>query len=312
MKHLPAVILLLIPILCSSQKVDFSEVDNYVWSLEVNKDIPIPELTGKLTMPFRSELHKVRAIFFWIASNIEYDNEDKEPELYADYPSARENLNETYKSRKGVCSGYSHLFRYMLRLSGIRSMVITGYARNDLKNIYPKKPNHAWNAVRIEDIWYLFDVTWARDSSKRVNDFWFKTDPELFVLNHYPIYRPYTFTQNQYSFEDFCQFPIYTRMFFDLNFTDEISRTGHFNAHNDTVTIPLKQNKKYLLLPRLYDTWKKEWISSQEGGFVTGTDSFSLYIPAKGDFVLKLGALRRENNSYIIYDKLIYYTIENR
>ena len=76
-------------------------------------------------MPFSSDLLKVRALFFWLAANlIEYDYKDNETGLWTNYASVKEKLNDTYKFRKGVCSGYSHLFKYMLRLSGIRSRVI--------------------------------------------------------------------------------------------------------------------------------------------------------------------------------------------
>jgi transglutaminase/protease-like cytokinesis protein 3 len=312
MKQLLAIILLLIPIITCSQNNDFSEVDNYVDSLKVDKDISISDLTRKLTMPFSSDLLKVRALFFWLASNIEYDYKDNETSLWTNYPSVKEKLNDTYKFRKGVCSGYSHLFKYMLRLSGIKSKVISGYARNDLKSCFPQNPNHAWNSVKIENKWYLFDVTWARDTLKKVNDFWFKTDPDIFILNHYPLYEPYTFTKKQYSFEDFYQFPIYTSSFYDLKFTNDISKIGHFNAVNDTVTININPNFKCLLLTKLYDIHNKKWIPAQPGGFVSGADYFKLYIPKKGDFVLKLGALKQNDNSFVIYDELVFYTIENK
>ena len=312
MKHLIAIILLLIPVITCSQSKDFGDVDNYVKTLKVDKDIPISELTKKLTMPFSSDLLKVRALFFWLAANIEYDHKSTKISFWTKYPSDKEKLKDTYKFRKGACSGYSHLFKHMLRLSGIRSRVITGYSRIDLNSCFPKNPNHAWNSVKIGNKWYLFDVTWASDTLKKVNDFWFKTDPDIFILNHYPVYQPYTFTKTQYSFKDFCQFPIYTRLFYDLRFSDDLSKTGHFTVVDDTITINLKPNDKCVLLTKLYDIHNKEWIPARPGGFVSGADHFKLYIPKKGDFVLKVGALKQDGNSFEVYDELVYYTIENK
>ena len=313
MKHLLAIILILIPVITCSQSYDFSIVDNYVDTLKVDEDIPISDLTRKLTMPFSSDLLKTRALFYWLAANIEYDYKDNETNLWTNYPSVKTKLNDTYKFRKGVCSGYSHLFKYMLGLSGIRSRVITGYSRTDLENYFPSKnPDHAWNSVKIENKWYLFDVTWARDTLQKVNDLWFKTDPDIFILNHYPLYEPYTFTKKQYSFEDFCQFPIYTSLFYDIKFTNDISKTGHFNAVNDSVTIKIKPNFKCLLITRLYDTHSKKWIPTQPGLFESGAEYYKLHIPKKGNFVLKLGALKQDANSFAVYDELVYYTIENK
>ena len=155
MIRLLTIILLLTPCIAYSQNNDFSEVDNYVESLKVDKDISISDLTKKLTMPFSSDLLKTRAIFYWIASNIEYDHGDNETTSRTSYPSVKEKINDTYNFRKGECRGYSHLFKYMLELSGIKSTVITGYSRTDLKNCFPHNPDHAWNSVKIEDKWYL-------------------------------------------------------------------------------------------------------------------------------------------------------------
>lgn len=146
MNHLIAVILFLIPIITFSQGIDFSEADNHAGSLKVDKDIAISDLTRKLTMPFSSDLLKVRALFFWLADNIKYDDKDI-----------------------------------------------------------------------------------------------------------------------------------------------------------DTVTINIKPRFKCVLVTKLYDTHTREWIPAQQGGFVSGGDHFKLHIPGKGDFVLKLGAIRQDGNSIEIY-----------
>src|SRR5512133_2171231 len=127
MKHLIAIILLSIPCIAWSQKNDFRTVDNYVYSLKADKDITIPDLTNKLTTPFSSDLLKVRAIFVWVATNIEYDSKESVAVSATVNPSDKEIYNDTYKFRKGNCRGYSHLFKYMLDLSGIKSRVISGY-----------------------------------------------------------------------------------------------------------------------------------------------------------------------------------------
>lgn len=46
-----------------------------------------------------------------------------------------------------VCAGYSKTTNLLLTAAGIDSVVMLG-------------PGHAWNAVRVHDIWYEMDVTW--------------------------------------------------------------------------------------------------------------------------------------------------------
>ena len=299
-------VLILIPIGLYSQQ--FEKVDTYVKSLQVDKNISLDELTDKLTNPFSKDVDKVRAIYYWIADNIEYD--------YVSYKNKIRISSEpeiVYTKRIAVCAGYSNLFSYMLDLIDIDNKVISGFARDELDTIFLKETNHAWNSIKLDNKWYLFDVTWARDTlNKTVNDFYFKTDPEIFILKHYPTDYKWTLLDTKYSQDDYMKFPVYTNLFFDLKFSDTPSKQGFFQAVNDTVTIKIKPNFDCLILTKLYDTKQTEWLKSQRGDYIRGDDFIKLYIPRKGKFILKLGALIQDGVSYTIYDEIIYYTIENK
>jgi len=187
MRHLLTIFLILIPGINNSQITDFSEADNYVLSLKADRDIPVKDLAEKLTAPFSSDLLKTRAIFTWIAANIEYDHSKVVPGFMTSYPSDLEEAFNAFKNRKGDCRGYSQLFKYMLGESGIKCRFIRGFAGKDIKEVFPQTPNHAWNAVKINDEWHLFDVTWASGPEGKVNYTWFMTDPGIFNQNHYPL-----------------------------------------------------------------------------------------------------------------------------
>lgn len=312
MKYLLLIIVLFMPWITFSQIADFKAVDEHLDTLCIDSNISLPDLTRKLTMPFNDDLLKVRSVYFWLAANIKYDPKGIGNYPGADAPSEKEIINETFRSGKGDCRGYSFLFRNMLDLTGIRNRVITGYTRIGMKSLFPQKPDHVWNSARINDRWYLFDVTWAGDITQKVNDFWFGTDPEIFILNHFPVYKAYTYTREQYSFEDFCRFPVYTNQFHKLKFTEEISRTGHFQAINDTVMISIRPRFECVFLTELYDFQNNAWIPSRPGSLVAGDDYFKLFIHGKGNFVLKLGAIVKDDDSYAIFDELVFYTITNK
>jgi hypothetical protein len=300
-------ILIFIPLGLFSQQ--FEKVDSYVETLSPDKSMPLDQLTKKLTKPFPKDIEKVRAIFYWIADNIEYDYLNFKNKTVTSIQVEPESV---YKERKAVCEGYSNLFKSMLDLCSIESEVISGYARNDIETIFLYESNHAWNSVKINNRWYLFDVTWARDTlNKKVNDFYFQTDPKIFILNHYPLDYHWSLIRAKYSLDDYMKFPVYTNLFHELNFTEIISKKGFFRAQSDTVTINIKPRFECLLLTRLYDLDKNEWIPTQMGEFIRGDDFFKLYIPRKGKFVLRLGALTQNDGKGMIYDSIIYYLIDN-
>lgn len=304
-KHL-TFILVFIPIGLFSQQ--FEKVDTYVKYLQVDKTLSLDKLTEKLTNPFPVEIDKVRAIYYWIADNIKYD--------YVSYKNRIQISSQpeiVYLNRIAVCAGYSNLFAYMLDLVGIENNVISGYTRKELDTTFRKETNHAWNSIKLNNKWYLFDVTWARDTlNNTVHDFYFKTDPEIFILNHYPTDYKWALLDTKYSPNDYMRFPVYTNLFYDLKFTDTISKEGFFNAKNDTVRIKIKPSFDCLILTQLYDTRSVEWINTQRGDVIRGDDFFKMYIPRKGKFILKVGALLQDDNSFRIYDEIIFYTVENK
>lgn len=58
--------------------------------------------------------------------------------------------------KKAVCEGYAKTFKYILNSIGIECEVIQGTATNSSG----KTESHAWNAVCLDDKWYLTDATW--------------------------------------------------------------------------------------------------------------------------------------------------------
>ena len=65
------------------------------------------------------------------------------------------------KRKQTVCAGYARLFKTLCDFAGIKSEIITGYAKTNLMSSRQFKCNHNWNAVLIDSNWYLLDATWA-------------------------------------------------------------------------------------------------------------------------------------------------------
>lgn len=297
-----------------SQNVNFDKVDDYVENLQTNNAIDIDQLTTLLTKPFSNDLDKVRAIYYWLAKNIEYDYVGFETHFWDKYASHQELLSDTYKFKKGICSGYSHLFKYMLGRSNIECEVIEGYSRGDLRNLIVQEPDHAWNAVKINDKWNLIDVTWSRDTLNiTIDDFWFVTSPDLFVFSHYPIDPIWTLLKTNISLSDFKNRPLYSAACIKLGIVKSYSNKGHYTMTNNQVAINLLIKEDYIMLTYLYDLEKGDWFSPiKVEDKTTDKGYLKILVDRKGKFILKLDAGKNSDGGFSIDKDLIYYIIENK
>jgi hypothetical protein len=278
----------------------------------LDKNIDIEELTTKITEPFKTDIEKTRAIYFWIASNIKYDYAGVKTNSWTHYPSESSLINDTFRFKKGFCSGYSHLFKYMLELCNIECEVINGYSRTTIDDFSPKESDHAWNSIKINNKWSLYDVTWATDSlGENIHDFWFNTNPNIFIMSHFPIDDSWTLTEKKYSLEDFYQFPIYTTYYYYHNFSQDYSSKGFFKICTDTVLIKLRPNIDCLILPKLYDIEKKVWTSPKIIDRTKDLGYFSVILTGKGEFILSVKALYTSDSEFSISPNIVFYMIEN-
>ncbi|MEX6686508.1 transglutaminase domain-containing protein [Danxiaibacter flavus] len=166
-------------------------------------------LSQLLTADAKTEMEKVRAIFFWIVNNIDYNtnvfyqnryvrkgNKDEEEyDTSSVLPSLDERVSRLVLKRKvAVCDGYARLFKTLCEHAGITSEVITGYAKTNMNRVGQRFiSNHKWNAVMIDSNWYLLDATWAAGYINGHNEFerqydanYFLPSPKTFIWDHYP------------------------------------------------------------------------------------------------------------------------------
>ncbi len=233
----------LISVCVNSQISDFEHVSFHkadsIAASYLGADLnSIPRLSYLLTKDLETDVEKTRSIFKWIAINITNDhstyleNKRKRRQLIGD-PIALENWNNEVKKKtlqllirkkKTVCTGYAFLFQQLCKFSGIKTKVINGFSRTGGTEVEDlKSPDHSWNAVLINNKWYLCDPTWASgifdpDTSSFIFKYmkgYFLTDPKLFVKNHYPLEPEWTLIkENNPSLEEFVEGPLlYTSAF---------------------------------------------------------------------------------------------------
>ena len=187
---------------------DFSLVDNYVFNISYDDTNPdnYKYLVDLITRNANTKYEKARAIYIWLANNISYDLDLK---IY--------DADNTFRQRKGVCDGYSKLYKRLCELAGLEVERVVGVIRYDT---YKKGDNidnkrHAWNAVKGDDgRTFLVDVTWSAggvnpqgEYVKCLEPMWFDPDPAVFALTHLPDNSKWQLIDNPITREEFENFP---------------------------------------------------------------------------------------------------------
>jgi transglutaminase/protease-like cytokinesis protein 3 len=194
-----------LPVFSQNSLADFSEIDRRVKLIEATSPAV---LSQQLTANYTTDLQKVRAIFRWITDNIAYRTKEttirkkrskiieEEPDDTTDLKPLDERVSETVLANKvAVCEGYARLFKTLCTYAGIRAEVVNGYGKTEPHKLRQRfRSNHAWNAVMIDSVWQLLDVTWASgyitwhgDSFVRqLDEQYFLSPPERFIREHYP------------------------------------------------------------------------------------------------------------------------------
>ena len=233
-----------------------------------------PELLAKrLIAPCKTEFEKVTAIFTWITENITYrikpnnkipvtiafslKNSINEREMIDDGPL--KTLNERVAEsallgREAVCDGYARLFTTLCDFAGIRSEIIIGYAKSGRKKPTQRfGVNHYWNAVMIDDVWYLLDATWAcgylsvrgDEFIREYDEKYFLAPPEVFIQDHYPDDARWTLLPDSKIPEEFSRSPFKQKSFIKYHITSFYPANGIIETFvGDTIRLSLETDMK--------------------------------------------------------------------
>jgi transglutaminase/protease-like cytokinesis protein 3 len=137
-----------------------------------------------------SEVEKAWLIYKWITLNFEYDFEGVNNKNYDITEEA------TFKRGKTICSGYSKLYKKICDNLDLIVEIITGHSKGfnyELTDKFEESESHAWNAIKIKELWYFIETTWGAGYSedhkhfiKKFNPYHFFTPPIQFIRSHFP------------------------------------------------------------------------------------------------------------------------------
>ena len=109
-------------------------------------DTQTVELADEICSGSETDAEKAQAFQSWIVSNFEYDF-DCDPFIqYFD-------VGKTFRTKKGLCYDFAHLFAAFCRSQNIPCYVIDGTSYTD------RTDAHTWNRVYFDGSWWNVDIT---------------------------------------------------------------------------------------------------------------------------------------------------------
>ncbi len=184
---------------------------------------------------------RVRAVYIWLTENIAYDTDS-----YFSGRAAVTGAEGVFRSGKSVCRGYAELFVALAEGLGLEAVIISGYAKGYgySEDQFLYRTNHAWNGVRIDGEWHLFDATWGAghvDGRKFVKDFsgfWFDSHPELYLWTHLPEDERWQLTSGTISMDEFFSRKYFMSSYFESLYSLGFSDTSVLGALESNLGLP--------------------------------------------------------------------------
>ncbi|GAB3922469.1 transglutaminase domain-containing protein [Larkinella terrae] len=320
-RFLPIVLVLVFcvglkPAVVVSPSDNYGRIDSYARNAPDSYSRNIATLSDYLTGPARTDMDKVRVIYAWMVSHIRYDQEAVSNRSSQRYYSELEYANRVLRQRKGLCTGYALLFKYLLKRAGIESVNIRGYARTEDKEAGNpiKLVDHEWNAVNIEDEWYLLDLAWAvttAPTGEASNDFYFLTPPELFISQHFPTETRWQFLDQPLNKGEFDRFPKLYDPYFQLGFGPGFPRDGQLRVQGRAaLTLQNEQSLEYLCTVSRFGQSKGSEVPVSVSRY-GNQHQLQVNVPIRGWSTLHIFARSRTNARVKKYDCIASFSVYN-
>jgi hypothetical protein len=176
------------------------------------KQSSVQAVTAALVKGLKDDHERMYAVYRWVSQNIEYDVRSY---LTGNLLSAS-GAQHTFKTGVAVCDGFSDLVVEMGSHAGLEVVKVDGLAKGFglvVTAESSQKPNHAWNAVKLDGRWHLMDATWdsggvnaatrkfVRNSQAPV---YFLADPQAFVSTHFPADARWQLLNKRVDFKTFA------------------------------------------------------------------------------------------------------------
>jgi hypothetical protein len=264
----------------------------------------VDKLYTYLIKPAKTDIEKVRSFYVWIATHIKYDMKSYLADTVPSYE-----VNTVIGSKLGVCMGMANVMHALCKKAKIATYMVDGYSKG-LGYIDGQKitnPEHIWNAIKLNNKWYLFDVTWDVTSTnlpefypdRKFKGKYFMQSPEEFMSKHIPSDPIWQLTDYLLPLSDFEKAP--------ENIEKLVPKKKTKFSFNDSISV----FQKYKFADSLYNYSRRaaEYNPlNTEAKLLLGLSYFG-----KGDELvnsLKKISVQEYDKNYKLYESKINYNYE--
>ncbi len=168
-----------------SETFSFTLVYHYTYytttAQESDVDNAVASVLSSLNLERKDDYTKLSKIYEWICTHVTYDHANRGNDAYKlQYTAYGAIINGT-----AVCQGYANLLYRMCLEAGIDCRVITGTGKGVTED--PSGGPHAWNIVKLGELYYYVDSTWDSTSSFSIdstNWYLYGDDTNSFTNTH--------------------------------------------------------------------------------------------------------------------------------
>lgn len=303
------VVALLLSTNCFAQgNKNFTAIDEYVKKLGKLDTLTMGTISSIITKPFADKEDKARAIYSWIANNIEYDVKmAKSGNVNKNTPT------EVLQYRKAVGIGFASLFQDMCSSADIRCLTADGYLKYDALQIgEPDEINHSWAVVQLgksPEEWFYVDVALASGSvdplkktfTPAYSTAYFFPDKKTFNWQHFPDNEAWKLGQAPKSKKDFYALPVIKTAAYELGLTSFTPATGKVKAklgNAFTFSLAFSNTSDISKVELVYGEPKKQKTKEVIFNSSSGGISFSNKFEQEGEYPVTIKINGKEVISY--------------
>ncbi|KQB37995.1 Transglutaminase domain protein [Flavobacterium daejeonense] len=277
-KIVPFIFLFLSVLSVAQIKTAYTDVDNKISKIPIELSSSTTGIAKFISDSFKTDTEKIRAVFYWTATNISYDV----PNMFEpnQLQSSQEKIENTLKTKKGVCIHYAEVFNDISNKIGIKCQIIQGYTKQNGK---VANLSHAWCAAQIENKWFVFDPTWGAGGVtngkfvKKLNNAYFKAEPSKIIASHMPFDYLWQFLNYPITNEEFYAGKIQldkTKKYFDFEKEIELYLKKSENDQLFETAERIEKNGiKNAMILESYNVKKSQWGTAMQNANVEKINS---------------------------------------